>query len=55
MVLVLVLIPAFAGLMGGRTLDQAHQAPEGMLLAWLEPRTIWAALGITLGRVDGLG
>ena len=34
MVLVLVLIPAFAGLMGGRPLDQAHQAPGGVLVAW---------------------
>jgi CPA2 family monovalent cation:H+ antiporter-2 len=48
MVLVLVLIPALAGLMGGRPLDQAH---ESGLVAWLEPRTIWTALGITLAKV----
>src|SRR5215212_1355749 len=37
MILVLVLVPAFAGLMGGRPLAQAHRVPEGMLVAWLEP------------------
>lgn len=51
MVLVLVLIPAFAGLMGGRPLDQAHQAPGGVLVAWLEPRTLWGTLGMTLAKI----
>src|SRR3954469_9208187 len=48
MVLVLVLTPTLAGLMGGRPLDQV---PESGLVAWLEPRTIWTALGITLAKV----
>ena len=48
MVLALVLIPALAGLMGGQPVDQT---PGSALLAWLEPRTIWGALGITLVRV----
>src|SRR5215203_2260325 len=51
MVLALVLIPAFAGLMGGRLPDQVDQAQESVLVAWLEPRTIWGALGITLAKV----
>jgi K+:H+ antiporter len=49
MILVLVLIPAFAGLMGGGPLD--HPARAGVLVAWLEPRTIWAALGLTVAKV----
>src|SRR4029450_1801105 len=51
MVLALVLIPALAGLMGGRLPDQADQARESVLVAWLAPRTIWGALGITLAKV----
>src|SRR3954454_24597491 len=50
-VLALVLIPALAGLMGGRLLDQPDQAQESILVAWLQPRTIWGALGITLAKV----
>src|SRR4051812_16119560 len=48
MVLALVLIPALAGLMGGQP---AHQTEGSALVAWLEPRTIWGALGLTLVRV----
>jgi len=51
MVLALVLIPALAGLMGGQLLDQADQAQENILVAWLQPRTIWGALGITSAKV----
>src|SRR3954454_18672896 len=51
MVLALVLIPALAGLMGGRLPDQVDQAQESILVAWLQPRTIWGALGITLAKV----
>jgi monovalent cation:H+ antiporter-2, CPA2 family len=48
MVLALVLIPALAGLMGGQPV---HQTEGSALVAWLEPRTIWGALGLTLVRV----
>jgi CPA2 family monovalent cation:H+ antiporter-2 len=48
MVLALVLIPALAGLMGGQPV---HQTEGSTLVAWLEPRTIWGALGLTLVRV----
>src|SRR4051794_11965844 len=48
MVLALVLIPALAGLMGGQPV---HQTEGSALVAWLEPRTIWGALGVTLVRV----
>src|SRR5918993_3867894 len=48
MVLALVLIPALAGLLGGQPV---HQTEGSALVAWLEPRTIWGALGVTLVRV----
>src|SRR3954465_10716534 len=48
MVLALVLIPALAGLMGGQPV---HQTEGSALAAWLELRTIWGALGLTLVRV----
>src|SRR4051812_7590189 len=48
MVLALVLIPALAGLMGGQPVDHTEGSA---LVAWLKPRTIWGALGLTLVRV----
>src|SRR3954466_4478603 len=51
MVLALFLTPALAGLMGGQLPDQADQAQENILVAWLQPRTIWGALGITSAKV----
>src|SRR5215217_7498883 len=50
MVLALVLIPALAGLMGGQPAGQTG-GEGGGLVAWLEPRSIWGALGVTLVRV----
>src|SRR5215204_2456211 len=50
MVLALVLIPALAGLMGGQPAGQT-EGEGGGLVAWLEPRSIWGALGVTLVRV----
>ena len=45
MVLALVLLPPLAGLLGGQDAGLQH---SGGLLEWLDPRTIWGALAITL-------
>jgi monovalent cation:H+ antiporter-2, CPA2 family len=48
MILALVLLPTFAGMMGGRApAPGALSAP----LAWLAPQTIWGALGVTVVKV----
>ncbi|KAA2234360.1 YbaL family putative K(+) efflux transporter [Salinarimonas soli] len=49
MVLALVLLPATAGLLGGRT--DAAAADPGGLVAWLAPGSVWAVLGWTLLKV----
>jgi len=48
MVVVLVVLPAIAGLFGGET---AKPHASGGLLGWLEPNSLWAALGLTLVKV----
>jgi CPA2 family monovalent cation:H+ antiporter-2 len=47
MVVVLVVLPAVAGLFGG----EALKPHGGGSLAWLEPHSVWAALGLTLVKV----
>jgi monovalent cation:H+ antiporter-2, CPA2 family len=53
MVLTLVLLPAVAGLLGGQT-DSAAQGKvsAGGLAGWLEPRTVWGLVGLTLLKVS---
>ena len=48
MVVVLVVLPAIAGLFGGET---AKPHGSGGLLGWLEPNSLWAALGLTFVKV----
>jgi CPA2 family monovalent cation:H+ antiporter-2 len=48
MVVVLVVLPAIAGLFGGET---AKPHASGGLLGWLEPNSLWAALGLTFVKV----
>src|SRR5260221_1219830 len=47
MVIVLVVLPAIAGLFGG----EAPKPHGGGPLAWLEPHSVWAALGLTFVKV----
>jgi CPA2 family monovalent cation:H+ antiporter-2 len=51
MVLTLVLLPALAGVLGGRAgpVDGVPQLPG--LLGWFDPRSIWAVLGWTFIKV----
>jgi monovalent cation:H+ antiporter-2, CPA2 family len=48
MVLVLVLLPALAGTLGGQSL---RQPDNGLLAGFLDPQSIWAALGLTFVKV----
>jgi CPA2 family monovalent cation:H+ antiporter-2 len=48
MVVVLVVLPAIAGLFGGET---PKPPGSGGLPAWLEPNSVWAALGLTFVKV----
>jgi CPA2 family monovalent cation:H+ antiporter-2 len=48
MVVVLVVLPAIAGLFGGEA-PKPHGG--GGILAWLEPNSVWAALGLTFVKV----
>jgi CPA2 family monovalent cation:H+ antiporter-2 len=48
MVVVLVVLPAVAGLFGG---EAPRPHGSGGLLAWLEPISVWAALGLTFVKV----
>jgi CPA2 family monovalent cation:H+ antiporter-2 len=48
MVVVLVVLPAIAGLFGGET---PKPQGRGGLLAWLEPSSVWTALGLTFVKV----
>ena len=50
MVLALVLLPAVAGLLGGRA-DGAGSHGAGGLVAWIEPQTVWGVLGLTFVKV----
>lgn len=53
MVLALVLLPALAGVLGGRPDGGvAAPAPSG-LVAWLNPQGVWAVLGLTLLKLLG--
>ena len=51
MVLALVLLPALAGLLGGRVEAQAGGIAPGGLVAWLSPNSVWTVLGWTLLKV----
>ncbi|MDB5589966.1 YbaL family putative K(+) efflux transporter [Enterovirga sp.] len=53
MVLALVLLPAIAGLLGGRTDGGAAGASVGGLVAWINPQTVWGVLGVTVLKVAG--
>lgn len=49
MILALVLLPAFAGVLGGNA-NQANTDGSG-LFTFFEPHTIWGALGLTLAKL----
>jgi CPA2 family monovalent cation:H+ antiporter-2 len=52
MVLTLVLLPAVAGLLGGRADPGAAQHGDGLgLAAWLQPQSVWELLALTLVKV----
>ena len=51
-ILALVLLPLFAGVLGG--LDEAARPTAG-LFGWVETRTIWGALGLTVTKVAAFG
>jgi K+:H+ antiporter len=52
MVLTLVLLPALSGLLGGRTdAVAAGVPPDGGLMAWLSPDTVWGVLGWTVLKI----
>jgi CPA2 family monovalent cation:H+ antiporter-2 len=52
MVLTLVLLPAVAGLLGGRADPGAAQHGDGFgLAAWLQPQSVWELLALTLVKV----
>ena len=53
MVIALVLLPALSGLLGGR-MDASAQngaAAAAGLIGWLDPDSVWVALGLTLIKV----
>ncbi len=51
MVLTLVLLPAISGFLGGRA-DTAESASDvSGLVGWLDPQSVWAALGWTILKV----
>jgi CPA2 family monovalent cation:H+ antiporter-2 len=53
MVLALVLLPAVAGLLGGRSDGGASPASAGGLVGWVQPETVWGVLGLTILKVAG--
>ena len=53
MVLALVLLPAVAGLMGGRQDGGAAASSAGGLVGWIQPETVWGVLGLTVLKVAG--
>ncbi|WP_375459344.1 YbaL family putative K(+) efflux transporter [uncultured Enterovirga sp.] len=53
MVLALVLLPAVAGLLGGKADGGAAPVAPGGLAAWLNPQSVWAVLGLTLLKLVG--
>ncbi len=55
MVLALVLLPALAGLLGGRTEVQEQQTSLGGLLGWLDLSSVWGMLAVTAVKLLAFG